>query len=347
MVKASNNKNHVDLENAVIGGSLKQIKCPTSKVSDPKNPELISVWTCDIRPIQTKSIIKLMAEEITPYDEVSLVHVKRLKKLDPEEKTRGVVIRAILCSTEFLTSKAEVCAFMKEKDTMFDEEFSNIQRHELPRFLPPTKETALLWSTQYWPMSWKGNPNHQTLLTTEFDLDIERNMVLKLEQLASEEAKLGKVPIVTIIAKPERSSDELNKPIWQILAIGYDTRHQYPLGHSVMNVIKLIANNELERRQNSTQEEQDDSDNYLCHNLLVYTTHEPCVMCSMALVHSRIGRLVYVKDSPKTGALGSCYNIGDRDGLNWKFDTWKWINSGEVQKLENIPNINLAKSYNV
>jgi tRNA-specific adenosine deaminase 3 len=68
--------------------------------------------------------------------------------------------------------------------------------------------------------------------------------------------------------------------------------------------------------------------NYLCLNLHVYSTHEPCPMCAMALVHSRIGRLVYIKSTPKSGAIeptsGSSYGIHWNKQLNWRYEAWKW-----------------------
>lgn len=41
----------------------------------------------------------------------------------------------------------------------------------------------------------------------------------------------------------------------------------------------------------------------------LYVTLEPCVMCSGAIIHSRLDRLVYATPDPKTGAVHSLYQI--------------------------------------
>jgi len=40
----------------------------------------------------------------------------------------------------------------------------------------------------------------------------------------------------------------------------------------------------------------------------LYVTLEPCSMCAMALIHARIGRVVYGATDPKTGAAGSVFD---------------------------------------
>ncbi|MEO8993768.1 MAG: tRNA adenosine(34) deaminase TadA [Rhodanobacter sp.] len=40
----------------------------------------------------------------------------------------------------------------------------------------------------------------------------------------------------------------------------------------------------------------------------LYVTLEPCSMCAMAMIHARIGRLVYAAADPKTGAAGSVFD---------------------------------------
>lgn len=48
--------------------------------------------------------------------------------------------------------------------------------------------------------------------------------------------------------------------------------------------------------------------NYRMPGATLYVTLEPCAMCSMALVHARIGRVVYAATDPKTGAAGSVFD---------------------------------------
>jgi len=54
--------------------------------------------------------------------------------------------------------------------------------------------------------------------------------------------------------------------------------------------------------------------NYRLVGATLYVTLEPCAMCSMALVHARVGRVVYGATDPKTGAAGSVFDtlISDR-----------------------------------
>jgi tRNA(Arg) A34 adenosine deaminase TadA len=54
--------------------------------------------------------------------------------------------------------------------------------------------------------------------------------------------------------------------------------------------------------------------NYRMPGATLYVTLEPCAMCAMALVHARIGRVVYAATDPKTGAAGSVFDtlISDR-----------------------------------
>lgn len=52
----------------------------------------------------------------------------------------------------------------------------------------------------------------------------------------------------------------------------------------------------------------------------IYVTLEPCCMCAGALVLSRMKRLVYGCDDPKTGAVKSLYHIVQDDRLNHRLE---------------------------
>ncbi len=56
--------------------------------------------------------------------------------------------------------------------------------------------------------------------------------------------------------------------------------------------------------------------NYRIPGSTLYVTLEPCVMCSGAILHARIGRVVYGAADPKTGACGSVVNLFAEARLN-------------------------------
>jgi tRNA(adenine34) deaminase len=56
--------------------------------------------------------------------------------------------------------------------------------------------------------------------------------------------------------------------------------------------------------------------NYRLPGCTMYVTLEPCAMCAMAMMHARIGRIVFAASDPKTGAVGSVMNLFDNPKLN-------------------------------
>ncbi|OGT53430.1 MAG: tRNA-specific adenosine deaminase [Gammaproteobacteria bacterium RIFCSPHIGHO2_12_FULL_42_13] len=62
--------------------------------------------------------------------------------------------------------------------------------------------------------------------------------------------------------------------------------------------------------------------NYRLKDCTLYVTLEPCVMCVGAMIHARIGRLVYGASDPKTGAVDSVFSLLDHPQHNHRM-TWE------------------------
>lgn len=67
--------------------------------------------------------------------------------------------------------------------------------------------------------------------------------------------------------------------------------------------------------------------NYRLNNTTLYVTLEPCPMCVGAMLHARIGRLVFGAYDPKAGAAGSVLDLSDNRRLNHRLE----VNGGLLE----------------
>ena len=111
-------------------------------------------------------------------------------------------------------------------------------------------------------------------------------------ELAAQAAEAGEVPVGAIVVKDDiiigRGS---NAPI----------SLNDPSAHAEMLALRDAAKT---------------LGNYRLVGCSLYVTLEPCAMCSGAIQHARIAKLVYGASDPKTGACGSVIDLMAESRLN-------------------------------
>jgi tRNA(adenine34) deaminase len=122
------------------------------------------------------------------------------------------------------------------------------------------------------------------------DLD-QQFMALAIEQ-ANCAALAGEVPVGAVLV---RDGQVLAKAFNQPIGL-----HD-PSAHAEMQVLRAAGQAES---------------NYRLPGTTLYVTLEPCAMCAGAMLHARVGRVVYGAPDPKTGAAGSALNLFTNQQIN-------------------------------
>jgi tRNA(adenine34) deaminase len=118
-------------------------------------------------------------------------------------------------------------------------------------------------------------------MTDATDLDWMRETLT----LADAAEELGEVPVAALVVLDGR-----------IVGRGYNRNivDRDPSAHA-----EIVAMREAGRTVG----------NHRLVGATLYCTLEPCLMCAGAMVHARLARLVFAADDPKTGAIGSVFDV--------------------------------------
>ena len=142
---------------------------------------------------------------------------------------------------------------------------------------------------------------------TQVELDQQfMRMAIEQAQLA---AQADEVPVGAVLVRDGQViSKAFNKPI---------ANHD-PSAHAEMLAIREAALAE---------------ENYRIPGSTLYVTLEPCAMCSGAMLHARIDRVVYGAPDPKTGAAGSVFDLFSSKQINHQTSVEGGIMSEECGQL--------------
>jgi tRNA(adenine34) deaminase len=73
--------------------------------------------------------------------------------------------------------------------------------------------------------------------------------------------------------------------------------------------------------------------NYRLLGCTLYVTLEPCAMCAGAILHARLGRLVYAAPDPKAGACGSVLPVMNHPALNHRVEVVGGVLAAECSEM--------------
>lgn len=127
--------------------------------------------------------------------------------------------------------------------------------------------------------------------------------------LAGEAAQAGEVPVgAVVVVDGEIVGRGFNRPITST----------DPTAHA-----EIVALRDAAQRLG----------NYRLTGATLYVTVEPCLMCVGALVHARIGTLVYGAPEPKAGAVDSTQRAHEHAALNHRMTVISGVLASESREL--------------
>ncbi|XP_003740413.1 probable inactive tRNA-specific adenosine deaminase-like protein 3 [Galendromus occidentalis] len=282
--------------------------------------------TVFVSPITDRKLISGVIQRLTNESPLQkFPHLKRVRRTES-----GMEI--ILC-----TDKDDLAKLTSIEGIDVD----RIREHKVALNAPLTRtqyqESSLLWPTHFH----ENKEIESSLDGTFFEVqELQRiHELMRATIIHSNDADKEDSNAVTIV----------NPATDTVLAMASSCRDEHPALHATLVALDLVARLQgggawqtgipTRAVEEEAQVPFDEEVPYICTGYDVYMLREPCAMCAMALVHSRIRRAFYGVADPIHGSLGSRYKIHCLGGLNHSFKVWKSIMPRECRRALNRINL--------
>lgn len=97
----------------------------------------------------------------------------------------------------------------------------------------------------------------------------------------------------------------------------------YPESLGELGLPKALAIEPEAKRSKGKGRDSRDDRPYLCTGYWALLSEEPCSLCAMALLHSRVSKIFYARENTGFGVLGSRAILHSLAGLNHRYQVWK------------------------